>query len=45
MKTNIQHLYDVLNAVRKFNDLKMAFWYITTIGTFLIIKIMRLLNY
>ena len=45
MKTNLQHLYDVLNAVKKFNDLKTAFWYITTIGTFLFVKIMRLLNY
>jgi hypothetical protein len=45
MKTNIQHLYEILNAVRKSNDAKVAFWYVATTGTFLINKIMRLLNY
>jgi hypothetical protein len=45
MKTNIQHLYETLNAVKKSNDLKSTFLYLATTGSFLINKIMRILNY
>ena len=45
MKTNIHHLLNMLNTVRKFNDIKLTFWFLITTGSFYVTRIMRLLNY
>ncbi len=45
MKAELHNLHQIINNVRKSNDLKLGFWYIATTSTFLIYKILRFLNY
>lgn len=45
MKENIHTLCNVINTVKKSNDIKTSVYYIATTGAFYITKIMRILNY
>lgn len=45
MKSELHQLYQILNTVKKPNDLKLGFCSIVTTSTTLVYKILRILNY
>ncbi|SDS23191.1 hypothetical protein SAMN05216490_0781 [Mucilaginibacter mallensis] len=45
MKANNHNFYQLLNSVRKTNDVKQYLWYAATNSVYHINRILRLLNY